>query len=122
MHWPTCLDPIYEPSSANNRPRSQISDQVNFPFVLDFPIATAIACLLFSGGPSAIARLIVPSVVNAVDRVIAAWSRPHVRKKCLEAFQPFIAHPNSAPPIVLVCPIGRVVAAALNLHPNVKFW
>jgi len=62
---------------------------------------TGVVGLFSGGGPTAIPRLIVAVVVDAIDAVCRRWTWSHVRKERFKGFHPAITYPNAAFPIVL---------------------
>jgi hypothetical protein len=72
----------------------------------------AVPSLFLAGGPSAIARLVIAIIVDAIKRPFAWFIRrswPHVGDKVLEAM-PAGADPYRAPTIQVVPVIARIIA------------
>ena len=70
----------------------------------------------FVAGPSAVARLVVSIVVDAVQN-IAMWFFPHVREEVLEAVEPPFANRNSSSSIAMVIRSLWIKAALLHVEP-----
>ena len=79
-----------------------------------------VSALLALGCPSAIARLVVTVVVNAVYRVLSRWPRPHVGQEVLKLL-PALTDSNAAPAVVRVLVAFGVVAALTHSVPGVVF-
>jgi hypothetical protein len=78
---------------------------------------TGILRLFAFRGPTTVARLVIPVVVDAINgKPWRTW--PHVFQKLLEVFRPFAAHRNAASPIPLVGAAVFVEAPALYASPN----
>lgn len=54
--------------------------------------APLVHALFSGGGPSAVTRFVIAVYVNAVNRMLRGWARPHVLVEVLERLQPPIAH------------------------------
>lgn len=74
--------------------------------------------LLVDGGPGAICRRVGLIVLFTVDAILTCGAWPHVGKKLLERFKPFVANGNTSRSISRITSMLRVVAALFNRHPR----
>ncbi len=79
-----------------------------------------IPSLLVLCSPSAIGRLVIAVIVDAVNRH-AFWARSHVGNKLSEAVLPFVAHGNPAPAVVWIPLVALVKAARFHVRPDAVF-
>lgn len=68
--------------------------------------------------PSAVARLIVAVIVDAVNRVIAFGARPHIFKEAAKRLKPSVTHGNATPTVVLIVRLVRVIATIFHACPT----
>lgn len=80
------------------------------------PRVPAIGVLCFTGRPSAVSRLVVPVSVDAVNSRVFR-TRPHIRKKVLEA-APSFANGDTSATVVGVGGISRVINTPQHGHPR----
>ena len=73
-------------------------------------IAPRVVALLLTAGPSAVSRLVVAVIVDAVNRV-AGRARPHVGEEILEARKPTVTDCDSARSVKGVVVISRIEAS-----------
>lgn len=90
--------------------------------VLHSDRATAIVRLFFSCGPTAIARFVIPIVVNAIDSVKTCWLEAHVAKEGRKVILPAITNRKATPAIVFVIVVLGIVASALEGAPGLVLW
>jgi hypothetical protein len=76
--------------------------------------------LLFGRSPSAVAGLVVSSVVDAVDGV-PRWASTHIAEERLERVKPLAAHANTATTIAGVIRPTRVYTSTLRSAPCLVF-
>lgn len=67
---------------------------------LVWPRMPSIALLLKVGSPSAIGRLVVAAVVDAVDRMLRGWPASHIGKERLIGVTPAFADSNSTAAVI----------------------
>jgi hypothetical protein len=72
---------------------------------------------LLSRPPSAIARLIVPVVVDAIN-CQARWSFTHIGEKVLEAVKPTFADSDASPTVMFEKAFVWVAASRPHVHPR----
>lgn len=82
---------------------------------------TPIVCLLLRGGPSAVLRLVISVVVDAVKRVRWGGPAPHI---CNEIGERMPAFTNGDPsrPVKREFWIGRLFASVKHTSPSAVFW
>ncbi len=82
-------------------------------------ILTGVSHLRRPSGPAAVARLVVPVVVDPVDAVACGRSRPHVREEVEETVcaRPAVAYPDAPAAVVGVHGVGWPRAAIPHLRP-----
>jgi hypothetical protein len=80
-----------------------------------------IAGLFFWRGPSTVARLVIPVVVDAIDRVLTRRFRTHVSVEGREVIQPTVANPDSSAAVIGPLRGSRVQATALHRIPRSVF-
>lgn len=81
-------------------------------------IVTGVEVLLLSCRPSAVARLVMAVVVDAVKAVRTAWTRPHVGKELREVVQPLVAHRNAASAVSVKGFVAGTRAPVLRSKPT----
>lgn len=124
-----CQCALYRPSTAQSslngfsfdakldRP---ISDTLRFSAIGYQASSPGVALLLSDCCPSAIAGLVVATIVNSLKRVLWTWPRPHVRKECFKRF-PFIADGNSSAAIAIIFLVRYVLTAFFHVFPSRVF-
>lgn len=90
------------------------------PVKCQFRSVARVSRLVFLSGPFAIFLAIVPVVINALKRMLFAWSGPHVQKKLLETF-PFFTKSYSASAIRNVVPTFGIDASIPHGGPRSVF-
>lgn len=80
--------------------------------------ASPIPCLLTSGCPFAIGRLVVSEVISALNAVFRGWPLTHIGKKIFKS-SPSFAQLNAATAIKFVVGIVLISAPAIDATPNV---
>ncbi len=73
--------------------------------------------LLLAGSPSAVSRLIVAVVVDALNRVIPRRSIAHVSEEGMEVDAPSLTHLNAAASITMETRYFGIVAALFHAAP-----
>lgn len=81
-------------------------------------ICASVVLLLNCCGPAAVAWLVVPVYVNAVDAVRAGWRLAHIAQECLERLSPCLADFNSSTTIVFVLRKSFVRASLDHCFPD----
>lgn len=81
-------------------------------------LAALVVGLLLVGGPAHVAGLIVPVVVDAVDR--HAWMRPpaHVIEKCLVTVSPALTYGDSSAAVISKLVLSRILASLNHAAPT----
>jgi hypothetical protein len=87
----------------------------------DSAAAPLVRTLLRPRSPSAISGLVVPVVVDPVDRVLGGRPLSHVGQERLERVQPAVAHLDSASAVVFPTGAARVGAPILCAGPHPVF-
>lgn len=72
------------------------------------------------GRPSAIARLVIAAVVDAI-KGCAFWTRPHVAQERLKRIQPLTAHGYAASAVVVPLRVRFVRASLFRRGPAIEF-
>lgn len=80
-----------------------------------------IAGLLLPSGPTAISRLIVSVIVDAVYRIVRTWAWPHIGIKSLNVMQPTITYHNATSAIMTIVLMFGVAAAGYQRGPSSIF-
>lgn len=87
-------------------------------FAGDGAVGTLVARLRFGVCPAAVARFVVPVIVDPINRVPRGWLSTHVPKKRGVRVAPFLTHHDPAPAVVLEHLIRRVVTAFFRVRPR----
>lgn len=114
------LKPLMKRSFADAHTTRQFSQGDAFAFVVCKHVLTSVRVLLSHSRPSAITRLVIAIIVNAIDRG-ARRSRPHVGIELREVVSPLWSHGYSTPSVNWVLRILRVVAPVFCVLPASKF-
>ena len=94
---------------ANRRLRSCLSA---------LAVGAPVAILLGAGGPSAVAGLVIPIDVNAIDGVPTRWPRPHISQEIRERVLPVPADRNSSASVTRPTMVPRIVTAMFHAPPR----
>ena len=78
---------------------------------------STILCLLFRGGPAAIARLVVTVIVDPINGVLRCWPASHIGKESFES-SPSPAHFNSTASVPLPIKHMLIIATPFHYLPN----
>jgi hypothetical protein len=81
-----------------------------------------IPSLLRSCGPTHVAGLVVPVIVDAIERVRGRRTWTHVREEGLEGLSPRATHANPAGAVVAICSMRPRVAPLLGALPRSILW
>jgi hypothetical protein len=76
--------------------------------------------LLFRGGPSAVARLVVPIVVREPINTHAGRALTHIGKEIRERFKPSHANRNAASAVIRICWIVGIGATGKHMIPTME--
>jgi len=82
------------------------------------PIAAPVRGLLLAGCPTAVGRLVVSVVVDAVDRVTPARSFSHVGQEVFERSSPSLADFDASPAVPAISDASFVLAPCDHRRPN----
>lgn len=96
------IDSIGYDRSGDPGPLGPFHQRERHPIVIDQPIASSIACLVFPSGPTAIARLVATVVVGISIQRHSRRARPHITKKSLKTALPLLAHSNPTATVITV--------------------
>lgn len=77
-----------------------------------------ISCLVGNSGPSTVLRFIITVVVNAFNRVLAGWTRPHVGEEVDKRTPPAVADLDASGSVVLPGGAGDAVASIDHPLPD----
>lgn len=114
---PPSLNPAFDSAGGEALFSFPLGHAESFAVELEHHVRSMVVGLRTVVRPSAIARLVVPINVDAVDRV-PGRPRAHVFNEGLEAVQPPLAHANAAAAVVLVTGEIRIRAASLRHCPR----
>jgi len=95
---------------------SPLNGGEGFPVVGDLNVYSGVVKLFFLCGPSAIARLVITVIVNAVKGVIRAWPFSNISEKVFKLV-PTLANDNPSCPIVWIRGSCRLVASNHHSAP-----
>lgn len=105
--------PVYTKSA------SPFGDVESFPIEGDVVVGSEIGRLFYPCSPIAILGRVSKVVVPSFNRVLMAWSSPHVGKEILKRVQPTVTDFNSSTPVVMVVSIFLSVASSFHLTPRI---
>lgn len=109
-----------QPLVVQPKRNSVVLENHSLPRVFNYHIIRSGARLLMRIGPSAITRLVMPMRVNAVKRMPRrAW--PHVSQEQAGIVYPCIAHTYSAPAVLRVLSVVRVLATRFSVVIRLQF-
>lgn len=97
-------------------------NSVSLPVDCKHTVAPGVVCLFNNSSPSTVFRLVVPVVVDAVNRMFWGWSVPHVFKEIFKGFLPSIANLYSPTSILLVGCVVRFKASRSKILPANEFF
>lgn len=86
------------------------------------PVIATIVRLFCYRRPSTIGRFVVSVIVDAVNRVLQGWSRPHISHEVVESCitKPSIANCDASAAIIGILLIRCVSASTNHCSPNMK--
>jgi hypothetical protein len=84
-------------------------------------LSTSVRGLLFTSGPTNIARRVITIIINTLDRIRRGWSRPNMIEERLETSAPFLGNLNSATAVAVKALNANIAAPALHRSPNRVF-
>lgn len=123
----SCYGKLRGPSSRDSRVNCGCSDFVNpapITEVFRFSVngyETSIGSILRLnqvGAPSAVARLVIATCLNSVNRMVETWGCPHVLQKVLKTLCPSFAHCDSTASVVFSLETKGGPAACFHAHVN----
>lgn len=100
-----------------SQPSCPLHGAHGFPVKRDLTIPAHLPHLLRLRGPSAISRLIVPVVVDTINRVLRCWLMAHVQKE-ISKCSPSRTYSNAATPIVFVFGVVGIGATLNHVTPT----
>jgi len=112
---PSCAQPFIKSIARNSKFYSPFGNSKGHPPVFDYFIPSCIKHLLFSGGPSAIRRLIISAGVNSIKGHSRLWLAK-VGKKIYKIMPPF-AHFNASAAVVRIGWIFLIIASLFYAVP-----
>lgn len=118
LYRPASLEAISDRPAIYPRFCRPIGDNHSASIVSQPDVAPVVRILLGSSRPSAITRLVVTCIVDAVDAVLRRWAWPHMLEERLERRAPQIANTDSPPAVVLEADSAGVRAALDDAAPH----
>ena len=115
------VDPRLQRASVAVEMPRQIRERTRYALVGVQLRASLIKALLLRRGPSAIARFVITIGVDAINRVLAGWARPHVGVEGGERFQPADADTHSTPAVPRKVLARDARAAVDQTSPRAEF-
>ena len=94
---------------------------VGFAAAYKNPVCVRVVGLFYRRCPSAIARLIVPISIDAIQRVTSSGTRPHIGIEVVKGFSPAGAHLNPPSAIIMIFRAVVIVASLVHRAPGVIF-
>lgn len=121
FHWPSSVEPTAKSREGLIQLDCPVLQKHRATVPCDGPTTPSITVLLLARGPSAVFRLIIPVVINAIKRMPARRTRPHVAQKVLETIKPPVAHRDTSPAVARKGLRGRTYTAMFHLRPRLVF-
>lgn len=115
------LDAMMNAALGETSTARSIGESNAFAFVEEPNILARVLVLLLTSGPSAVVRLIVAVIIDAVYGMKRAWPRPHVLQKGREVFSPLLTDTYAAAPISGVGVVEWIKATLLHRAPHPIF-
>jgi len=81
-------------------------------------VVAPIVGLFFSRGPSAVARLVVAVIVDALDRMLRRGAWPHVSEELRKILSPTVGHGDPSATVAMVIRVILFVATTLGVEPR----
>lgn len=114
---PTGLNPAFQGSGDESAQPFPLRDGVTLPLMFENVAGPLVIRLLVRICPTAILRLVVAFVVDAIERMPErAWS--HIAQERIKVVAPFRAHGDSAPAVVVVARLLGVIAPSFGSTPR----
>ena len=101
---------------------SPLRQAMRFAPECDQPVRAGIPGLFLLGRPSAVLRLIVSVIINAVNAMLGRRPRAHVGEERLERISPALADADTAMAVPLVRRVVGVITAAFHPCPRAVLW
>lgn len=98
--------------------QARLNNKHSFSINRDIPIAAHVSGLLDKGCPTAVPRLIVPVIIDAINGVALGRSLPHIREKVLKAIKPTVANLDTSVDVVSMIGSIRVGATPSHFYPS----
>jgi hypothetical protein len=118
FHRQTNLDRTSLETGSSGPSSNTIGDAV----VSDLAWKGTVATLFCRKSPPNISRLVVPIVIDPVERVLARWSPTHIREKRTVGFNPHSAYGDPASSISMELRISRIQTAPKHMAPGTVFF
>jgi hypothetical protein len=84
-------------------------------------VLSRIAHLLAPCRPSAITRLVISFIVDAVQRVKFGWTHPHIGKEVWKRLVPTSTDSDSPNLVIKIARLTRITASAFHVEPSPVF-
>lgn len=104
--------------AASSRPLRQI---VRLAVKCQAVIRALVVHLLDACRPAHIARFVMAVRIDAVNRMLARWTKTDVRQKRREVIAPFIADADAAPAVMPKAFVRWIIASLFHLAPRPVF-
>ena len=116
LNAPSPVEPCVYGEGSNAKVFSPFRDCHGFSIVGKTCHVPLVSGLRDNRSPAAVFGAVVSIVINAVNRVMLAWSRPHIFVKGEEVV-PSFANSNPSAAIVFVLMVIGIVAAPFHVSP-----
>jgi hypothetical protein len=116
--WPARLYPLADAAIGKIKALACLSQRHALSAQCHVAITARVIELLFPGGPSAIARLVVSVAVLAFNTVLGRWPRPHIGDKIFKGIQPTLAYYNASPAVILEAVGFRIRTTSSHRFPD----
>ena len=107
--------------SLNARATAPLLEGEAFTVKHNAPVVRSVVLLLAHQRPAAILRLVMPVIINTLNRVFVRWRKAHIFKEILKCL-PSVANADASRAVAF--PTGRAFSAASCYHvpPAVMNW
>lgn len=118
LYVPAATQALPDQSVVSAEPSRPVLLRERFSTIRDWRTKALVFGLLDTCGPPTVLTRIRAVVVNAINRMSARWSRPHIGKEGLKGFPPFRRHGNTSAAVSLVIASIKVGASCLHFLPR----